>query len=107
MTTLAAVATSCVTFLVVVPYSILDLPAFLNGLAAEARHYNSGHTGFDANPGMAQLGHYARHFVAEFGIVGGILAVLGLSSVVVRDRRLAVLLTAFPVALIALWSYSV
>ena len=102
LTTLAAVATSCVTFLVVVPYSILDLPAFLNGLAAEARHYNSGHTGFDANPGMAQLGYYARHFVAEFGIVGGILAVLGLSSVVVRDRRLAVLLTAFPVALIAL-----
>ena len=100
--TMAALTASCVAFLVVVPYSVLDMPEFLKGLAAEARHYRTGHIGMDGEPGLSQLRYYLRHFLAEFGTVGGILAVAGLVSVMARDTRRALLLMAFPVALIAL-----
>jgi hypothetical protein len=102
LATVVALAASCVAFVVVVPYSILDVPAFLNGLAAEARHYASGHVGFDGAPGMGQLRYYAGHFLGEFGIVGAGLAVLGLVSVAARDARRALIFVAFPVALITL-----
>ncbi len=102
MSSVVAVGTSLLAFVAVVPYSVIDYPAFLNGLAFEAQHYRSGHLGFNAAPGLAQLAYYGRHFLHEFGTVGGVLAVLGLSSILHRDWRKALMLAAFPVALLAL-----
>jgi hypothetical protein len=42
---------SASAFLAVMPYSILDVTGFLNGLAFEAHHYASGHPGFEGHPG--------------------------------------------------------
>jgi hypothetical protein len=60
------------------PYSILDVTGFLNGLAFEAHHYASGHRGFEGHPGLPQLQFYLAHFTSEFAVGGIILALVGI-----------------------------
>ncbi|MQA29278.1 MAG: hypothetical protein GEU82_05475 [Luteitalea sp.] len=93
---LAAMATA---FLAAVPYSLIDIPGFLNGVASEAYHYASGHRGFMSDPGLPQLQYYARHFASEFAL-GAVVAVAGLWLYAVADWRRAVVLTIFPAALL-------
>ena len=97
---LAALATMAAAFVAVVPYSLIDIPAFLNGVAFETFHYASGHRGFDGEPGLPQLLFYLRHFAAEFGVGGALLAVVGLSAYAVADWRRAAVLAIFPVGLL-------
>lgn len=87
-------------FLIVVPYSVLDIPGFLNGLAYEAYHYSHGHHGYDADPGLPQLYYYAGQFVAEFGAGGAALAILGACVFSLADWRRALVLLSFPIALL-------
>jgi hypothetical protein len=98
---MAALATTAATFFAVVPYSLIDIPAFLNGVAAGAFHYASGHRGFSGEPGLPQLAYYARHFASEFGVAGAILAALGVSVYAAADWRRAAVLAIFPVG--TLW----
>jgi hypothetical protein len=86
-------------FVVAVPYSLIDIPGFLNGVASEAFHYASGHRGFMAEPGIPQLLYYGRHFVSEFG-PGTIAAVAGLCLLTYADWRRAAVLISFPAALL-------
>jgi hypothetical protein len=95
----AALATMAATFFAVVPYSLIDIPNFLNGLASETWHYASGHSGFNAEPGLPQLLFYLRHLVSEFG-VAAILAVIGVVAYVATDWRRSAILTIFPAALL-------
>ena len=97
---LAALATMIAAFLIVVPYSLLDIPTFLNGLAFDARHYAEGHIGFDGEPGLTQLSFYARHFVSDFGVGAVILAVLGVIAYGAADWRRAAILVSFPLGLL-------
>ena len=87
-------------FLVAVPYSLIDIPRFLDGVAAMAFHYASGHRGFSEEPGLRQLLYYLRHFASEFGAVGAVLAVMGLCVFTVADWRHATVLAIFPVGLV-------
>jgi hypothetical protein len=73
----AAVAAMLAAFVAVVPYSLVDIPGFLNGVAWETFHYSSGHRGFSAQTGLPQLLFYLRHFASDFGVVGAILRFLG------------------------------
>lgn len=97
---LAALATMAAAFVVVMPYSVLDIPNFLNGLGFEAFHYASGHRGFQDDPGLPQLLYYGRHFVSEFG-VGVLLALAGALAYAWTDWRRALVLVSFP--LVLLW----
>ena len=97
-----ATATVCLTFLAAVPYALLDLPAFLNGLAFDAWHYRTGHVGFDDEPGLSQLSYYANHLTNEFGLVGAVLATVGSVAALRRDWRRCVLFLTFPVVLLTL-----
>jgi hypothetical protein len=99
---LAALASMSVAFVAVVPYSLIDIPGFLNGLAAEAAHYAGGHAGYEANPGLAQLRYYGGHFVSDFGVPAVLLAGVGLAVLAAADWRRALVLASFPVALLAL-----
>ena len=63
----AAVAAMVVAFMAAVPYSLIDIPGFMNGLGYETFHYASGHAGFADDPGWPQVIYYSRHFVSEFG----------------------------------------
>jgi hypothetical protein len=102
---LIAIASMILVFLAVVPYSIIDIPGFLNGLGFEVFHYAVGHAGYEGTPGLPQLFFYLQHFAFEFGVAGALLAVIGLGAhAVTAPRRTAVLL-AFPVA--TLWLLSV
>lgn len=96
---LAALATMAISFVVVMPYSVLDIPSFLNGLGFEAFHYASGHRGFQDHPGLPQLLYYTRHFVSEFG-VASLLALVGALAFARTDWRRAAVLVSFPLALL-------
>lgn len=93
-----AAGTAALAFLVAVPYSLLDLPGFVNGLAFEAFHYASGHRGFQDAPGWPQARYYGAHFLSEFG--GGLLlAIAGLLFCARRQPRVTAILLLFPAVL--------
>jgi hypothetical protein len=100
----AALAAMLVAFLAAVPYSLIDIPGFLNGVAYEAFHYASGHAGFAGEPGLPQLLYYLRHFLSEFGYGAALLAVLGVFLFSRADWRRAAVVTMFPAGLLWLLS---
>ncbi len=68
-----AVAGACVgAFVLTTPYSLLDLPAFLNGFGVQAK-------AFRPRPRSAELSWvlYAKHLLIAFGWPGFVLAVAG------------------------------
>jgi hypothetical protein len=98
-----ALATVSVSFLIAMPFALLDLPAFLNGLAFDAWHYGAaGHVGFNDEPGLAQLRNYATHLMNEFGLTGAVFATVGSVAVFRLDWRRGLLLFSFPVLLVTL-----
>lgn len=96
---LAAIASMVAAFVVVVPYSLIDIPSFLSGVGFEAFHYARGHVGWDGAPGLPQLIFYGKHFRSEFGVIGIAVAVLGAAAYCLADWRRAAVLFAFPLAL--------
>lgn len=96
---LAALVAMVLAFLAVVPYSLIDLPGFLSGVALEAFHYANGHPGAEGDPGLAQVWFYTRHLVDAFGPVAMLLAVVGTASLVLKDWRRAAILLSFPLVL--------
>ena len=101
---LAACAAMVAAFLLAVPYSVLALTVFLDGVAFDAMHYAQGHIGFDGDPGWPQLVFYGRHFVSEFGFIGIVATVLGIAAAFKADWRRTTVLLSFPVMLLTLLS---
>lgn len=99
-----AIAGMVVAFVAAVPYSVIDLRGFLNGVAFEAHHYASGHPGFSGDPGFGQLLFYVRHFVSDFGYGAAALSVVGTVLTFRSDWRRAAVLISFPAALLWLLS---
>ena len=98
-----AMATAGAAFVAVVPHSVLDFPTFLNGLAEEAGRYLTGEDArYTADPGLAQLAFYGRHFQAQFGWTGMLAAGIGLAAAAAADWRRTLVFVSFPVALLAL-----
>jgi len=98
-----ALVTVCVSFLAAVPFALLDLPAFLNGLAFEAWHYGvAGHQGNESEPGLTQFMNYVTHFTTEFGVGAAVLAMVGSVMVLRLDWRRGVLFLLFPILLLTL-----
>jgi hypothetical protein len=102
LATVAAIGALVAAFLVVNPYSLLDLPTFVNDVAYEGFHYATHHPGFEDRPGLAQLRYYAAHLIADFGIAGMCLAVVGLFVAIAVDARRTAMLLAFPVVSVGL-----
>ena len=96
----AALAAMVVAFLAAVPYSLIDIPAFLNGVGYEVFHYASGHAGFAGEPGIPQLVYYLKHFAAEFGYPIGVLALFGIGRFLYDDWRTAIVALILPAALL-------
>lgn len=103
--TVVAVAVSAVTFIAIVPYSVMDLPHFLNELARQAAHYtNWTHPEDSGNPGTETLYFYIIALSRDFGEAGLVLGLVGLVSIAISDWRRALVFVSFPVALLALLS---
>jgi hypothetical protein len=100
--TMAALGTLVVTFIIVAPYSVWSLPGFVNDVAYEGFHYATHHPGFDDPPGLTQLRYYAAHVIADFGIAGACLAVIGVFVGIAVDARRAAMLLAFPIVSLGL-----
>ena len=100
----AAVLTAGFVFVVANPFSVLDLPSFLNDLAYEAHHYASGHPGHDPDKGWTKLAFYSRTVAADFGIVALIAGALGLGVAIRSDWRRAAIVASLPLALLGLLS---
>jgi hypothetical protein len=98
----AAIGALVAAFLLVAPYSALDLPTFVNDVAYEGFHYATHHPGFEDRPGLAQLRYYAVHLIADFGIAGVCFAILGVFVGIVVDGRRVAMLLAFPIVSLAL-----
>ena len=96
----AAVAAMIVAFLAAVPYSVIDIPGFLNGVGYEVFHYASGHAGNAGEPGWPQLLYYLQHFVTELGYGASILALGGLVLFWFLDWRRALVVSILPLGLL-------
>ena len=100
--TALAVLTAGFVFVVANPFSVLDLPVFLNDLAVEARHYASGHLGHDPDMGLRKLVFYARAVAADFGIPALIAAGVGLGAAMWLDWRRTAIVASYALALLGL-----
>jgi hypothetical protein len=90
-------AATTLTFLLLVPFSVLDLTQFLDDLAYQANHYYGGHPGLEGPPGLQQLRHYLSGMTRDFGLATVPLFLLGVFTAI-RDRiRVALAFLSFPV----------
>ena len=97
-----AALTAGLVFVAANPFSVLDLPTFLNDLAYEVRHYASGHLGHDPETGWPKLGFYARAVSADLGIPALIAAGVGLGAATWSDWRRAAIIASFVFGLLGL-----
>jgi hypothetical protein len=101
---LAALGAMIASFLIAAPYSLVDIPGFLNGVGYEIFHYASGHAGAAGDPGLPQLLYYLRHLLSEFGYGAATAAIAGIALYTRLDWRRALVVGAFPVGLLWLLS---
>lgn len=103
-----AMAVACLTtgfvFVAANPFSVLDLPTFLDDLAYEARHYASGQWGHESDAGWGKLVYYAGEVVADFGVVALIAGGVGLGAAAWSDWRRTAIIASYALALLCLLS---
>lgn len=88
---------AALAFLVLVPYSLLDLNTFLDHLGTQVHHYSSGHPGFDGPKGAPQLRHYLGGLVEDYGWATVPFFIAGLTAMVRARPRAALVFLSFPV----------
>lgn len=96
---LVAVGAGLLTFFVVTPYALLDVPQFLGDVGREAYHYAYGH--FDGSkhtfePGWPMFEQYYGVLHESFGGFVLLLSVLGLGRLLFVDWRAAAVVFQFP-----------
>lgn len=75
----AAIGACVVAFLAGAPYTLLDLPGFLNGFAQLSGHYSLG-----PRPAEAPAITYVKHLLIHFGYPAALLACAGFLLAIVR-----------------------
>ncbi|MET0385478.1 MAG: hypothetical protein ABW321_05950 [Polyangiales bacterium] len=97
------------TFLVLCPRFLIDLPQFIDGIAHDNFHYRvRGHGRFDTPAGWPQFRQYAGDVVDNYGIVFSLMALVGSGVLVLRDPAAGAILGSFVLVWVAfLCSYKV
>lgn|GEM_PF-1025686 len=90
------VITMIVSFFILVPYSLLDFPTFLNHVGFEVFHYKHGHAGYDGPPGFPQMIFYLKQLLNDFGWGSSVFVVVGLIIPFRIDWRKAGIFLSFP-----------
>lgn len=98
------IAVTLLTFVLIVPYSVLDFGLFRANVKYEIHHYQTGHPGNEGQPGLPQLLHYLAKLRMEFGLPGFWLGLAGLVDLFRRRFRAALILTSFPFCLLLFMS---
>ena len=91
-------------FLLGTPYALLDLPALLNGMAFEMRHYAT--RGDPGTEGQNALLWYGRYLVRYEGLLPLLAVLESLRALAVRSRK-TLLFMAFPALYMLLVSFYV
>ncbi len=75
-----------VIFIMIMPYSIVDLPTFLRHIGGEIRHYKVLGQGVDdsVTPGIAHLKLQLLNFYHNIGLLNTIMAILGVVGILFR-----------------------
>ncbi len=89
-----------ITFIVCVPYSILDFNTFLDGIVFNIYHYKSGHPGFTGPSGLPQLFYYIHGLTHEYGLGFMAFTVLGIFFSLVSKPKKGIILLSFPLLLL-------
>lgn len=84
-------------FLAVVPWAILDIRAFVDGLGEQGWEYAVGRPGQTYNPGWDHASRYLFGLINRFGACTVPLAFLGAVYAATTNARFAILLFSFPV----------
>ncbi len=90
-----------VGFFIAVPCSLLEFDVFLSHIAYQVSHYKSGHSAFDLAPGYPQLANYMKEILSDFGWLTTIIAIIGLGSAMRLNWKNTLIITSFPVLLVA------
>lgn len=88
------------TFILAVPFSVLDYHRFIIHVGNEINHYRTGHLGFDGNPGFSQLVHYVKFILNDFGVLTVFPFLIGMYYAIRTNWRNTLLFILFPVALL-------
>ncbi len=82
-----------VTFVICMPFALLDSAAFLHGIGSELRHYKVlGHAGASSEPGWPNMVYQFAYFRQNLGLVGSIIAWVGLLNVFRKPKMWLILL---------------
>ncbi len=92
--------TTILTFVILVPYSVLDFPIFRHNVLYEIRHYQSGHPGSEGEPGISQLIYYISHMIKNFGSGAMLLSVSGIIYLLRQSWQRALIFLSFPLSLL-------
>lgn len=90
----AFVLVAALVFLATTPYALLDPGTFWGDVQSEARHYATGHPGYESSG--VSFGFYADTLAAGVGFPAMILALAGCVALLQRDRRALVAAIGFP-----------
>lgn len=104
--TLALLASAILMFVIVVPYSILDVRTFVEELGRLAYSYTQGRTGRTYAPGWDHARHYIFFTLKDYGYYSVFPAVAGLVYMSFKNWRGAFILSSFPILLLAHLSLS-
>jgi len=88
------------TFVLVVPFSVLDFNTFLDWLAYDIHVYKTGDTEHSSAPGFSQLSYYLNYFQIDFGYILCFLALIGIIACFILDWKKGLLLLSFPALLL-------
>jgi 4-amino-4-deoxy-L-arabinose transferase-like glycosyltransferase len=92
----AVVLVPAASFLLAMPYALLDFPKFLGDSAFELRHYSTGHGTATVVPGLTHLGMQVGEIVGNLGLPVALIAAVGVAGW--TRRRSTWIVVAFPVA---------
>jgi len=99
--TLSTLGLSAVAaFVMTVPYSILDFEHFRADVLFEIRHYQTGHPGYDGEPGWSQLCYYLAHIKSSYGALLCSAAVVGLLWGLKERPRPTLVVLSFPLLML-------
>ncbi len=88
--------TMLLTFIIAVPFSLLDFTTFCKHITYEINHYRNGHPGFTGQPGIQQIIYYNKELLKDYGTGLAVLALIGVIALFKRNWKHMLIVISFP-----------
>jgi hypothetical protein len=90
---------TAVSFGLFQPFALVEREQLVADLTHEIRHYQTGHPGNEADPGLPQLRYYLGVLGNDFGWLPCACGLAGIAATLRRNRRATLLVLSFPAAM--------